>query len=395
MKSRVRTSASALVIVAGSVVSGCRGGTSTEPPIVPFRGMHEMPRYDAQEGSPYFEDGRTMRPPVDGAVAREMEIDPQVATGLDAQGRYIAGIPSAVVQRAGGTAQLMRRGEQRYNIYCSPCHGYTGDGNGMVTQRANALGSAFQAANLTDDQFMHMPDGRLYLTITNGVRTMPAYRAQIPVQDRWAITAYVRALQLSQGNATAGADPDGDGVFGSLDACPTVPEDRDGAEDTDGCVDPDNDSDGLLDADDQCAYAAGPAENGGCPTDVVRVDADRIAILRPVEFADGTAELTDASLGVLDVVRSALVRNPTIARVVVEGHTDIRGAAEMNRQLSEARAQAVVGWLSSHGVEASRLEAQGLGATRPIGDNTTDAGRSANRRVEFHIRTAPAAVPTL
>lgn len=196
-----------------SLVTACRGETSTQPPIVPFRGMHEMPRYDVQERSPYFEDGRAMRPPVEGTIAREMEIDQAIAEGLDESDQYVMTIPQAVVDRAGNMTDLLNRGHERYDVYCAPCHGLTGDGHGMVSERAVALGAgAFQAANLTDDTFRHIPDGRLYATIANGVRQMPAYRAQIPVQDRWAIVAYVRALQLSQGGTRTAMGTTGTGA---------------------------------------------------------------------------------------------------------------------------------------------------------------------------------------
>lgn len=179
-------------------LAGCRGQTSTEAPIVPFRGMHEMPRYDAQERVRYFDDGRAMRPPVEGTVAQEMETDSTITDGIDEEGSYLASIPSTVVERAGGMQALLERGHGRYDIYCSACHAYTGDGNGMVTQRATAIGATFQAANLHDDRLRHAPDGQVFATITNGIRTMPSYRGQMPVQDRWAVVAYVRALQLSQ-----------------------------------------------------------------------------------------------------------------------------------------------------------------------------------------------------
>jgi mono/diheme cytochrome c family protein len=201
-------------VAAAALLWACRGQTSTEPPIIPFRGMHEMPRYDAQEVSRYFADRRAMRPPVEGTIAREMEIDPQIAEGVNDDGSYVLTIPDAVLERAGPgrLADLVARGRTRYDIYCSPCHAYTGDGNGMVVQRANAIDNPFPAANLHEERIRRMPDGQLFATISNGVRTMPAYRAQIPVQDRWAIVAYVRALQLSQaGVRTAALEPRDEG----------------------------------------------------------------------------------------------------------------------------------------------------------------------------------------
>lgn len=177
-------------------LSACRGQTSSEPPIVPLRNMHQQQRYNPQAESAFFSDGRTMRTPVAHTVARETEIDPVISTGREASGiGYVATIPEAVVMRAGSAGALLDRGEGRYNIYCTPCHDGTGAGQGTVVKRGMAT-----PPSLHDDRIKHMPDGQLFATISNGVRNMPAYRAQIPVDDRWAIVSYVRALELSQPN---------------------------------------------------------------------------------------------------------------------------------------------------------------------------------------------------
>jgi len=268
----VKRTAKAGLAAAVLIMVGCRGQTSSEPPIVVFRGMHEMPRYDVQEEAPYFEDGRAMRPTVPGTIPTEEVIDTDVGEGVDANGNYVAMIPPGAAEHFGagpeGMTAMLDRGRQRFTIYCTPCHGYAGDGQGMVSQRALGLGVAFAAANLHDEQFLHMPDGRMFLTITNGVRTMPSYRGQIPVYDRWAIVAYVRALQLHAADpAAAAADDDHDSVPNYADGCDTEAEDRDGFEDTDGCPDLDNDGDGVNDDVDQCDDVAGPAETQGCPPD--------------------------------------------------------------------------------------------------------------------------------
>ncbi len=179
-------------------LAGCRGQTSPNPPIVPVRNMHEMPRYDPQEGSPYFADGRSMRPPVPGTVAREMVTDRVVDTGLGDDGQYVMTIPESVVQERDGMGPLMARGRDRYNIYCTPCHGGLGDGEGMVPRVSGVAG--IRPPTFHSEAIQRMPDGQLYATITNGLRNMPAYRAQIPVADRWAIVSYVRALQLAELN---------------------------------------------------------------------------------------------------------------------------------------------------------------------------------------------------
>ena len=103
------------------------------------------------------------------------------------------------------TAQLMRRGQERYDVFCTPCHGYAGNGDGIVAKRAERLqeGTWTPPSSLHTDLVRSRPDGQLFNTISNGVRTMPAYGSQIPVADRWAIVAYVRALQRSQGARVA------------------------------------------------------------------------------------------------------------------------------------------------------------------------------------------------
>ncbi len=383
----LRRSLSALLLSVALVsIAGCRGQTSVEPPIVPFRGMHEMPRYDAQEYARYFEDDhRTMRPVVEGTLPREADIDFEVAEGLDEHGDFVETIPQAVVDRAGGMSDLLARGESRFGIYCAPCHGAAGDGRGMITQRAERLGNTFAAANLLDPQFLHVPDGRIFLTITNGVRTMPAYRSQVPTDDRWAIVAYVRALQLHGADpAAAAADADADGIQAWADRCLDQAEDMDGFSDSDGCPEDDNDHDGLADGIDACPSAPASAGSNGCPT-YIRLDPTAIVALQPVRFETGSTALAGRSGAVLAEVRATLAANPNLV-VAIEGHTDDRGDPAVNRRLSERRAQAVVDWLIDHDIPAWRLRAAGFGSERPIGDNATPAGRAANRRIEF--RTA-------
>lgn len=201
----LRLSRIALALVAFAAVSACRGEISHKAPIVVFRNMWFQPRYNAQSYSAFFEDKRTMRTPVAGTIAREMEISPLVAEGrtADDQG-FIDAIPVAVVQRIGDMEQLVTRGQGRYGIYCVPCHDGLGTGKGLVIQRA--ANQAFQPPSFHDERLRKMPDGQLFQTITYGFNNMPAYGAQMPIDDRWAIVAYVRALQLSQANSR-GVEP--------------------------------------------------------------------------------------------------------------------------------------------------------------------------------------------
>lgn len=176
---------------------GCRGQTSTEPPIVPLRNMFNQDRYNPQAESQLFADGRTMRTPVEGTVPREREIDPELSQGrLPDDSDYVAEVPQAVAQRFEGAQAMIERGQDRYGIYCRPCHDDTGSGRGTVILRA---GWQPPPPSFHQDRIRQMPDGQLFATITHGVRTMPSYGAYIPVNDRWAIVSYVRGLQLSQG----------------------------------------------------------------------------------------------------------------------------------------------------------------------------------------------------
>lgn len=177
------------VLVAGL---GCRGQTSKETPFVPIRNMYSQPRYNPQSQSLLFSDRRTMRPPVPFTVAQEMEVFDHVRTGVknDLSG-YVQTIPVEVIGRIHGLKNAVERGQERFNIYCSPCHDRTGSGAGMVVKRGLLPPPTFH-----QDRLRHAPDGQLFATITNGIRNMPPYAAQIPVDDRWAIVAYVRALQM-------------------------------------------------------------------------------------------------------------------------------------------------------------------------------------------------------
>lgn len=198
MAHTTRTTILAAALIATAVLSaGCRGAPSDEPPIHPIRNMYSQPRYNVQGASEFFQDGRAMRPLVAGTIPREAPVDPVVETGWsDLDQTWVPTIPDAVMTEFGGMEALMERGQERYGIYCSPCHALDGSGNGMIPKRA---GGPIRPPTLHDDRLRHAPDGQIFATITNGVRNMPAYGHSIPIEDRWAIVGYVRALQLSQG----------------------------------------------------------------------------------------------------------------------------------------------------------------------------------------------------
>ena len=181
-------------------------------------------------------------------------------------------------------------------------------------------------------------------------------------------------------------DRDGDGLADSLDACPDVPGPVLGGP-MDGCP-VDTDGDHVPDASDACPREAGPENDdpkkNGCPGGAA-VSGEHIAIFSPIEFATGKADILPVSEPVLSRVVEILQTHPELARVAVDGHTDGKGAAKKNLELSRARALSVERWLTEHGVDARRLEARGFGAKQPIADNATEEGRAKNRRVEFVI----------
>ena len=184
-----------------AVLAGCRGQTSKETPVTFIRNMYDQPKYEIQAYSEFFDDHRTMRLPVEGVVSREAEIDPRIAKGrTEDDASWLLTVPQEVIDRAGGMGPLLDRGKGRYGIFCTPCHDATGSGQGAVAKRAAVIpgAAALAPTNLHQDRLRHIPDGQLYGTITNGIRNMPAYGPQTTVNDRWAIVAYVRALQLSQ-----------------------------------------------------------------------------------------------------------------------------------------------------------------------------------------------------
>ncbi|MCC7539456.1 MAG: OmpA family protein [Deltaproteobacteria bacterium] len=184
-------------------------------------------------------------------------------------------------------------------------------------------------------------------------------------------------------NGCPDPDNDQDGILDTPDGCPLVPEDRDGFADDDGCPDPDNDQDTVLDTDDRCPTDPGPPDNQGCPRVILR--ADRIEILQRIEFEVDRDVLLPVSIPILEDVARIMREHPEIRRISIEGHTDDQGSARHNDRLSTRRARAVLRWLTSHEVEASRLVSAGFGENRPLEPNTSDEGRQRNRRVEFRI----------
>jgi hypothetical protein len=151
--------------------------------------MHVQPRYNPYEPTDFFDDGQSARMPVAGTVPRgELSLGPQelLYTGK-VNGAVAEVFPFPV------TREIMNRGQERFNIYCTPCHGMAGEGDGMIVQRGFRSPPSFHV-----DRLRTAPAGHFFDVITNGFGVMYAYGSRVPPRDRWAIIAYIRALQLSR-----------------------------------------------------------------------------------------------------------------------------------------------------------------------------------------------------
>lgn len=175
-----------------------RRSTSDSPRMHPVRDMDDQPRFQPQGETHLFADGQMMRPPVPGTIAYgELQDDDHFFRGTDGDA-FAATLPPQVQPV---TAAFMQRGRERYDIYCAPCHGLAGEGDGIASARALARPDSpgwVRPLSLHSLAVREQPIGKLFNTITHGIRTMPAYGPQIPPRDRWAIVVYVLALQRSQ-----------------------------------------------------------------------------------------------------------------------------------------------------------------------------------------------------
>jgi mono/diheme cytochrome c family protein len=173
----------ACCLAAGLLAAGCR------------QDMHDQPKFKPYAKNAFFADQRASRPLVDGTIARgHLREDAVLYTGK-AAGKPVDAFPFAV------SAAVMARGQERFDIFCSPCHGRTGAGDGMIVRRGYRKPPTFH-----QDRLRQAAPGYTFDVITNGFGAMPDYAQQIPVRDRWAIVAYIKALQRSQ-NAAVGSVP--------------------------------------------------------------------------------------------------------------------------------------------------------------------------------------------
>ena len=154
--------------------------------------MYDQEKYEPYEASSFFTDGLSARQPVTGTIARgELRFDQHLYTGKNGE-ELAATLPESI----GIDIGLLQRGRERYEIFCTPCHDRTGGGNGMIVQRGFK-----QPPSMHLDRLRNVPLGHFYDVVTSGFGTMASYASRIPVQDRWAIAAYIRALQFSQNAA--------------------------------------------------------------------------------------------------------------------------------------------------------------------------------------------------
>lgn len=196
-----RRAAILLLALATVALGGCR------------QDMHQAPRYDPLEHSDFFADQRAARPLVEGTIARgQLRADRVFYTGRTASGQFVDTLPVPV------DAALLARGRQQYDVFCSPCHGRTGDGNGMVVQRGFKQPTSYHT-----DRLRAQPVGYFYDVITNGFGAMQDYSAQVAPRDRWAIAAYVRALQYSRHAPLADLPPAAREALGSASAAAATP----------------------------------------------------------------------------------------------------------------------------------------------------------------------------
>ncbi len=184
-----------IVVLAVSIL-GFRGSLSTRTPLEIFPDMDHQAKYKPQAESKFFADGRVDRPRPAGTVAfgrmsdaadaNFLKADPALFEGKDAKGSWIKGYPSAITV----DAKFLERGQEKYTIYCAPCHGAVGDGNGITKQYGMGATPTYH-----DERLRNIAEGDLFNTITHGKGNMLSYAEKLAAQDRWAVIAYVRALQ--------------------------------------------------------------------------------------------------------------------------------------------------------------------------------------------------------
>jgi outer membrane protein OmpA-like peptidoglycan-associated protein len=224
---------------------------------------------------------------------------------------------------------------------------------------------------------------------------LPAEETQVAVLTPASSAEVQPAAVAPEPQPAAPLDKDGDGIPDEHDLCPEVPEDTDGFQDEDGCPDPDNDQDGVADVNDRCPGEPGPGSPDGCPAPTVGAAAlltigqavltgKSIEVTAPIRYELGKATIRAESLPILRDVVAVMKAKPNLV-VEVGVHSDDQGAEEYNKAMTQARAEAVVKQLMGDGIPRRRLRAVGHGSMKPLAPNTTEAGRTRNRRTEFVV----------
>ncbi|HPC59882.1 MAG TPA: cytochrome c [Verrucomicrobiota bacterium] len=190
----------AVSVAAVIALLGFRGSHFRKPPLYIFPDMEFQLKLRPQAPSGFFPNGRTSQLPVPGTIARAVPV--QTASGpvfpfedAPVNTGWVVGTTNFVEHNPLPiTSALLKRGQQRYTINCAPCHGGLADGNGITRK----IGAMAVVANLHDKRIVEMPDGELFYVITHGRNLMGPYGAQVSIEDRWAVVAYLRALQLAR-----------------------------------------------------------------------------------------------------------------------------------------------------------------------------------------------------
>jgi len=198
----------AVAWLAAAVLVGCR------------QDMHDQPKIEPLEANAFFADGMGSRPKIAGTVARgQLFEDTRLYTGKDESGALIDELPEPIEL----SRELLVRGQNRFEVYCSPCHDSTGSGRGMIVRRGFKPPPAY-----TDPRLLSMPLGYFFDVMTQGFGVMSSYAKQVPVEDRWAIAAYVRVLQVAQGSVLGELPTDVQEGFQTALTAPEAPAEDSG-----------------------------------------------------------------------------------------------------------------------------------------------------------------------
>jgi outer membrane protein OmpA-like peptidoglycan-associated protein len=320
--------------------------------------MWEQPKMKSYYESDFYTDRQASRAMPEGTVARgKLRTDDAFTTGKEG-GKFVPQIPAEAVKNFGGPKPMLDRGQTQYTVYCAPCHGTTGNGNGFIAQRGLGFWQKLPSS-LLQPRLLKVEDGHIYDVLTHGKGTMYGYASRIQdYNDRWAVVAYVRALQLASG----GAIPDAPPIAAS--PAPVI-------------------------ANPTPAPAATPVPAAPTQEAIKKeqedLDSAMSKLSGDVLFDTAKATLKPEAQTFLTAIAEILKKNAG-AQVEVGGHTDSQGDAVRNQKLSEQRANAVRAFLTGKGVTMGSLMAKGYGSTKPVADNATSEGRAKNRRITLTVQ---------